>query len=494
VYKRKKICYCGLTSIGDIVTSLQGNSSFAPSALETINGEDVYTFLEDLSQKGALQDPDGLYNTVFFSLAMNFTGTWNGYFAGSGRFGMVYPGPNTTLTFENGTGTTFENYANVVGDFSGVTDGETFYKVFCNPNGVSTDSVASTDASNSTTVQPSKGYPSPVILHDELVIGGYYLDGEGYEDVAVLSIPEYEADDIAQFQSVQQIFFAEAKAAGKTKLIIDLSANPGGYIFLGYDTFRQLFPGITQDGYTRFRQHAAFAAVAEQFSSLIPDDYNPETASYDLIEIYESPFNDKYDLNLTNQSFPSFESKFGPYEYHGDNFTNIMRWNLDDPLLTVNSTFGMGIEISGYGYLDNLTQPFAAEDIILVYDGYCASTCTLFSEFMRTQGGVKSIVFGGRHSNTDIQAIGGTKGANNYGFSDIYYYTSLAYETGTPEQQQQANWTVLKEHTLLPYNRSTDTSINMRDNILPDEVTEQVPAQFLYEAADCRYVTSHRAI
>lgn len=35
-------------------------------------------------------------------------------------------------------------------------------------------------------------------------------------------------------------------------------------------------------------------------------------------------------------------------------------------------------------------------------------------------------------------------------------------------------------------NRSTGTSINVRDNILRDHLDDGVPAQFLYEATDCR--------
>jgi hypothetical protein len=63
----------------------------------------------------------------------------------------------------------------------------------------------------------------------------------------------------------------------------------------------------------------------------------------------------------------------------------------------------------------------------MLYDGYCASTCTIFSEFMRLQGGVKSIAYGGRPSTDSstpiIQAVGGVKGANNYPYG---YIVSLA--------------------------------------------------------------------
>ena len=33
---------------------------------------------------------------------------------------------------------------------------------------------------------------------------------------------------------------------------------------------------------------------------------------------------------------------------------------------------------------------------------------------------------------------------------------------------------------------TTDTSINVRDNILPDHLADGTPSQFLYEPADCR--------
>jgi hypothetical protein len=62
----------------------------------------------------------------------------------------------------------------------------------------------------------------------------------------------------------------------------------------------------------------------------------------------------------------------------------------------------------------------------------------------------------------------------------------LAYTTGTKEQQAWANWTALTDLTLLPTNRSTDTSINVRDNILPSNLKDGLPAQFVYEPADCR--------
>lgn len=119
-----------------------------------------------------------------------------------------------------------------------------------------------------------------------------------------------------------------------------------------------------------------------------------------------------------------------------------------------------------------------------MYDGYCASTCTLFSEFMRLQAGVKSIAFGGRPTTNIIQAIGGVKGANNYPYNYIETLASVPLGNASPDQV--ANWTSLTAYTDLPTNRSTDNSLNVRDNILRPNLEDGIPAQFVYEAADCR--------
>jgi hypothetical protein len=105
---------------------------------------------------------------------------------------------------------------------------------------------------------------------------------------------------------------------------------------------------------------------------------------------------------------------------------------------------------------------------------------------MRLQGGVKSIAIGGRPNTGPIQGIGGVKGANNAGYDYLEYLAQYAYDSGTPAQKQWSNWTSLTDLTLLPVNRSTDTSINLRDNILRANLEEGLPAQFVYEKADCR--------
>ncbi|KAL1962724.1 hypothetical protein VTN77DRAFT_9268 [Rasamsonia byssochlamydoides] len=471
------------SDINALVASKAGN--FTPSPVTSINGQDAVAFLNDWAQLGVLQDPDAGYNSLFFSKPFAATSSaWQGYFAGSERFGYIWPGNQTEIGFQNGTTRTYPTIARVIGGFNGITDGESMYQRFCTGATRTTNKPAVASASATST--PVPGYPAPVVVSSDHVISGYFLNSTRNSDVAVLSLLNFDADTPAEFQDVLQTFLADAKAAGKTKLVIDLSANGGGYILLAYETFRQLFPQIEQDGFNRFRYTPALAVMAQQYAAVIPADFDPNTASEDMIDMYLMVPNYRYDLNVTDGPFTSVADKIGAHEYNGDNFTSILRWNLNDPLTTTNTTYGLGMEITGYGSRRNFTQPFAAEDIVMLYDGYCGSTCVIFSEFMRVQAGVKSIALGGRPSRGPIQAIGGSKGANNYGFDVMQRMAELTLNSGTTEQQHWDNWTALTQMDLRAFNRAIDTSINVRDNILRDNLADGLPAQFVYEPADCR--------
>jgi C-terminal processing protease CtpA/Prc len=88
-------------------------------------------------------------------------------------------------------------------------------------------------------------------------------DEAGYKDIAVLAVVSFEPNYAVEFQPVIQKLISDAKAAGKTKVIIDLSANGGDAILTGYDAFRQFFPQNTQDGFTLFREHDVFNIMAQ---------------------------------------------------------------------------------------------------------------------------------------------------------------------------------------------------------------------------------------
>jgi hypothetical protein len=164
-----------------------------------------------------------------------------------------------------------------------------------------------------------------------------------------------------------------------------------------------------------------------------------------------------------------------------DYYTSTSRWNLDDPYTTL---FSGGINITGHGSLANITGPpkFKPENIVIVTDGYCASTCTIFSEFLTQQAGVKTIAMGGRSNKNPIQAIGGVKGVNNFAFS---YIQSLAQYAIRFDPALNSSTFRSDYYSDLPFSRGVAYGANIRDGLRRND-TSGMALQFIYEEADCR--------
>ncbi len=365
--------------LDDVVASLVPHTKFEPSEIIHINGQDASKYVEDFSRLAApLQGPDAAYNAMFFEKAFPAAaiGSGLGYFSGGGRFRYIYPGANTTIEFANGTRTTYQNIAFVKGDFSGVTDGASLFRRFCpfafpaltSPTPILTPTPTPTPSKRSEprAANTVTGYPTSNIISSDNVVSGYYLPDGPLDDVAVLVALDFLPNSPLEFQTVVQNFIADAKRDGKTKIVIDLSANGGGYILNGYDMYRQFFPQIEQDGFSHIRENPAMLTIAKIISDSVSPYFNPANASDTAISDYVEFFNYRYDLNMSDRHFSSFEDKFAPHVNKGDPYTSILGWDLNDPLTTTNDTYGIGMEITGYGTRRNFTQPFAAKDIILV--------------------------------------------------------------------------------------------------------------------------------
>ncbi|KAJ5038468.1 uncharacterized protein L3040_007326 [Drepanopeziza brunnea f. sp. 'multigermtubi'] len=457
------------------------SSPSTASVVSKINGVEASKYVADTIFASSLHhDPDAAYNSMFFEKAFFAVDSGTGYFADGGRTRFTYPGPNTTFEFANGTNLVTENVATVLGSFVGVTDGASFYNKFCTGSEVTDEPVDGGEEEEvSTEVVTVFGYPEPVLITNDTSVSGYYLDGEGFEDVAVLGVLSFESNSPLEFQGVIQNFFAAAKAAGKTKLVIDLSANGGGLIFHAYDLFRQLFPTIDQGGNSRLRKSDTLTAISEIYSAESAD-FDLANSSEDEINQARIFFNYRYDYNISNQPFESFQAKFGPRVIDGVNYTELMRWNWNDPL-TSNATFGFGTDVTGYGSRTNFTQPFETENIIMLTEGFCGSTCYLFEEFMRSSAGVKSVVMGGRPQPGPMQTVGGVKGSQSFLWEDVLNYSQDALNNAS-----EAQAAILRKITSLPMNRSSVAGLNIRDTIAPSNIDDGLPAQFVRTEADCR--------
>lgn len=301
-------------------------------------------------------------------------------------------------------------------------------------------------------------------------------------------------------------FIRKSKADGKTKMIFDLRGNGGGNAILGYDTFKQVYPQASQEpfGGTRYRANDALnlagkitqdflagRTFAQSNATAFAEAFGPDTTEEDIFS-FTSNFNYQHTLDADNEVFASWESMFGPEDFNNDTFTPTLRYNYSDGI----STSYTGFSVIGYNDNANETatpQPFASQDMVMLHDGMCSSTCAIISELLKSQGAVRTIAIGGRPQPGPMQGVGGTKGAQVFSWEDIQVRMQAVYFLGSPEQQKEWNETDLGKTAFATqlFRRSAYQGgriaggVNLKDNLRQGDASK-TPLEFMYEAADCR--------
>lgn len=204
---------------------------------------------------------------------------------------------------------------------------------------------------------------------------------------------------------------------------------------------------------------------------------------------YQSMFNYRVPLTVNNDNFTSWEEYFGPNEHNGDNFTTVARWDL-------NNFFSddLTLDVTGYASRKNklrTPQPFEGKNIVMLMDGVCGSTCAVFAEFAKIQGGVETIVIGGKPKTGPMQGVAGSKGSEVLTFDAVRRQALIPYEN-LPQYQERLNNTEIGQiiYAHRPLMRTAWTSagarsrINLRDHMRIGD--DDTPLEFIYEAADCR--------
>ena len=263
----------------------------------------------------------------------------------------------------------------------------------------------------------------------------------------------------------------------------------------GYDLFKQLFPQLEPYGASTIRASPETDALGQIVTPLVTRARANNANDTTLASVGAgSPYDATAVIQVNGDEFPSWAALFGPNQIHGDKYTNQQRLKFFDTQSTLD---GGSIVVSGYGNRTDIPpQPFKSENIILFTDGYCASTCTIFSHFMKYQGKVRSVVAGGRPQAGPMQAVGGVKGSEVGMFSRVYGAAVGVILQGsdvgiTADQIAKANQTDLRTIVELGGYVSSRSpswekaSYNLRNNIAEGD-TSVTPTQFVYEAADCR--------
>ncbi|KAF7508487.1 hypothetical protein GJ744_009200 [Endocarpon pusillum] len=494
----------------DILRAQDSGVGWQPSAVASINGVDVLSYLSQFAASNAIGglEPHADWNQLMSSSAL-YVQKYLSIFEGGVTF---YPGEDITFTLENGTQLGPDPWIavyNSQGDTGPLATGGDFYNFFVlgllpasyddttSESGTGSSPTTATSSSQAITsstatpspsswadIDPTSAYPKDTIvaqadLGDSGFITGYFLpDGL----TAVLSIPTFYAADaytLGNFSQTISDFLHESTQAGMTKVVIDIQENSGGASFLAIDTFKQFFPSVEPFTGSRLRAHPRADVLGNTFTQYFNNPAINESAYY-VLAASDWVATDRLNAD-TGQNFTSWGEFFGPRLYNGDYFTTTQRYDLSSYIFDVEASGGLEL----YGYNDRAAAPappYAADDIVILTDGLCSSACALFMEMMHHEAGVRTVVAGGRPTYGPMQAPSGSRGAEEYSFgypsgfpgdldADIEVAIQLNSSTSEPLATQEENFWV------------TFASLNLRDQIREGG---NVPLQFVYEAATCR--------
>lgn len=293
--------------------------------------------------------------------------------AGAWQNPVWWPGgKDFTVRFANGTTTGVNTTAQWTNFFPSTTfpsNGKALFQEYCVPSstsGIPTPSAGdplagalatplATPLANpsATPVNPSRQfYPQPVMSGRGY---GYYLHEQDMQDVAVLRVPTFQVSE--PFADSATKFFEGAKAAGKKKLLIDLSNNGGGITNAGFDLFKLLFPSKLPHSATRFRDHESVNLIGKALSQI---------SMTQMTQMFLGPWTVlALSASVTpNQThgFQTWKEVYGPFEELGTNLS-ALHAEYNFTLMSV-----PGHPIPGYGAvpLNEKSSPFAAEDILIV--------------------------------------------------------------------------------------------------------------------------------
>lgn len=450
------------------------------------------SMFSDLMRRSFISSNDLRYNRVFPALARSLTGTpvdENGIWA---RTADWSDGSQVTLKFSNGTTQTVAKTAAPKERLFSYANGTRLYQVHCIPRGLPTAEASSPNAEEASSVP---GLPDTQWRNSANSIAGYFSNLTGLEDTGVIFLPTFSSSPREAAQVAIE-FLHNATIAGKKNILIDVAANPGGFLSIGLDLFRILFPDVFPYTATRYRAHDAAEYLTKAFSRSTTQDSSNIFAYKEMISPDQKT------------GFSSWEDLYGPHEVLGSPSSSLLA------NFNYTATSSQTYPINGYGPIpSNPDKPlFLADNIAIVSvlirvprytstnahsnfecqitDGDCVSTCAFFVKLMKRQG-VRTIAFGGRPNESAMQAVGGVKGGQSLGINYINGYIQQANQL--IQQAAGSSSPILTPDEWKKFNESSPStktsfawsgSVNLRNEYDPDD--DQTPLQFVYEAAECR--------
>jgi len=332
------------------------------SPIESINGTDVAEYLESYASLQSLQDRDaqyvGLmsiklvhtnnirYNRVFPTLARSVTNT------PTDANGIWYTttdwteGSRLSLKYSNGTTQTVEKTASPRERYFSYQNGTELWTINCLPQSLPSASSSSSGAEQASEIS---GLPDTEWRNSDNSIAGYFSSLTGLEDTGIMFLPTFSSSPQEAAQVATE-FLRNATAAGKKNILIDLAANPGGYMSIGIDLFRIIFPDAFPYTATRYRAHDAAKYLTKAYSRDTKLDSSNVFAYKQMVQPDQE------------SGFSSWQDLYGPHEILGSSSSSLLaNFNYTATSTTI-------YPINGYGPvpLDPNKALFSPDNIVMV--------------------------------------------------------------------------------------------------------------------------------
>ncbi|KAE8550454.1 hypothetical protein TMatcc_008487 [Talaromyces marneffei ATCC 18224] len=334
------------------------------SAVVKINGIDATDYLEAHAALGIdAHDPDARYNRLFPDPVAAISQQWPlGDWA---RNKGMWPGAATfLLQFANGSTRSLEITATwpTASGKMNHTAGGSLYEAFCDAT-LPANAVHDSPAIPPKYKEPTIKSP-PIMGHYDNLMFGYYLDGIGLDDVAVLQLPTFQSTkldtkspNVTTISETAAIFIQRAVSDRKIRMIVDVSSNGGGDLIQGFRLASIFFPDKPIYTTTRFRATELVDLMGRVYNRTVEMD---ATADMDFDPSLVAQWMVSPDQR---SNFQSWGDLYGPHQVMNSNMSTLhARFNFSQRLETNRS---MELQQSGPDTTGG-TGAFAPKNIIIV--------------------------------------------------------------------------------------------------------------------------------
>ncbi|PBK91572.1 hypothetical protein ARMGADRAFT_1054240 [Armillaria gallica] len=265
---------------------------------------------------------------------------------------------------------------------------------------------------------PEELQPTPQALNESYSVAQFYLLDD--KITGVLALGSFSAQNFSTFQSSLLSGLNGLKSLGAKRLVVDVTNNGGGYICIAHWLHRIIIgPKKSTEPQAGLDSKIRAGPLAQLIVKNILDGADPE----ELLSYGPQQW--------TNASHVPF-----PADY--DWLSPVVKMSINGRADAFSPRLGQ--ECQPFSEEPPAEPLFKSSEVVIVSNGRCASSCSLFSITMSKLDGVKTVVVGGKKDTP--QEYCGTVGGQSTDFSTI---------------DTEIKTTHLKNHTLAPPDFLTNT-------------------------------------